>query len=256
MSTVSRIPRNLCIIGPPGSGKGSYGKLLAKSLNIPLISVSHLLKNANFDISSGKLLGDRVVNEVLVEHLVSLPRGYLLDGFPRTIRQVQWMKEKWPLELQIDAAICLEVPKEVCMTKMLGRRACLRCEGNWNVSDVHFGNFVLPPLLPDNCSKCEGEADWCTREDDVERVVEERLQIYDTMTGPILEHFEDQGTLLRFSPYLGYKDIPRFQNELKGWLSCLDQGEKINYQSKNARILLSGEMQGFPCRELHIGNSM
>ena len=242
MSTLSRIPRNLCIIGPPGSGKGSYGKLLAQSLNIPLISVSKLLKSANFDISSGKLLGDRVVSEVLVEHLASLPRGYLLDGFPRTIRQVQWMKEKWPLEFQINAAISLEVPNEVCMTKMLGRRACLTCGGNWNVSNVHFGDYVLPPSLPDNCSQCDGEKDWSTREDDVESIVEERLQIYNTMTGPILDHFENQGTLLRFSPYLGYVDIPRFQIKLKEWLKSFDQGEKVNHYFNNPRVMVSGEM--------------
>lgn len=219
----SKMLRNLCLIGPPGSGKGSYGKLLAKSLDIPLVTVSSLLKRANFDLSSGKLMGDRVVSEILVEHLQSLPTGgFLLDGYPRTIRQVQWMAQKWPIGLRVDVAISLEVPKEVCLPKLLGRRACANCGGNWNVAHVQHGDYNLPPSLPDSCTNCRGEEDWITRSDDVEGIVDERLRTFYTTTAPILDHYEGQGKLLRFSPFLGYDDMPRFKATLSQWLHSFE----------------------------------
>ena len=208
---------NLSLIGPPGSGKGSYGKRLATALGMPLVSVSSVLKNANVNVGTGKLVDDDVVSHLLNEHLsknnVHMKDGCILDGYPRTLAQL-----KGPVK--VHAAIHLNVPREVCRPKLLGRRACLTCGGNWNVAHVQHGPYHLPPSLPQNCANCTngGEKNWTTRDDDVEAIVNDRLDTFYTMTEPILHHYEAKGKLFRFSPFRGYDDLPRFESALKEWL--------------------------------------
>mmetsp|Transcript_15721 Transcript_15721/g.39130 ORF Transcript_15721/g.39130 Transcript_15721/m.39130 type:complete len:351 (-) Transcript_15721:92-1144(-) len=194
--------KNICLIGPPGSGKGSYGKLISKALGVPLISTSDILKRHGLIFSSssfssgedtndgggsggsgsgsgcthkqqrprdednchslsGKLIDDSVVCETLLKefqhmeeekmklkhknqqshddrHHLHNKSGYILDGFPRTLRQINIMTKTWPQHLRIDGAIKLAVPDVVCQQKLEGRRLCLKCDGNYNVADVHY----------------------------------------------------------------------------------------------------------------------
>ena len=207
------------MIGPPGSGKGSYGRLLAESLSIPLITVSSLLKQAHLDIASGKLVDDATVSRILAERLPLQP--YLLDGFPRTLNQVTLMEREWSIP-SIKAAISLEVPRQVCLKKLLGRRVCTVCDMSWNVADVQHDQFDLPVSLPENCSRCSPSDDWMQRLDDEPTIVNERLDTFYERTVPILEHYEQKRMLLRFSPYLGYRDMPRFLLTVKKWLQELE----------------------------------
>ena len=165
----------LCLLGAPGSGKGSYGKILAQHWGVPLITVSDVLKQqmgatSKDDMSSGKLVDDDFVSQALLNHFaeqqsqrdttatitttsgisssITATNGYILDGFPRTIQQVQLMQDKWPASLQIQAAVHLKVPPSVCERKLLGRRFCTICGNHYNVNGVLFDGFDLPPKLP------------------------------------------------------------------------------------------------------------
>jgi adenylate kinase len=204
--------RKFCLIGPPGSGKGSYGKLLAKSLSLPLITVSTLLKTAGLDVGTGNLVQDDDVNEVLLQNL---PENYLLDGFPRTKNQLALMEQTWAEPLQ--GAISLEVPRQVCLEKLLGRRSCTLCGENWNLAHVEKEGFHLPPKLPIQCTRCRMETHWTTRADDAPSLVEKRLDIFHFESKPILQYFEAKGALLQFAPYRGFLDMPLFESKVIEW---------------------------------------
>mmetsp|Transcript_6649 Transcript_6649/g.9745 ORF Transcript_6649/g.9745 Transcript_6649/m.9745 type:complete len:223 (-) Transcript_6649:13-681(-) len=218
-------PLNISFIGPPGSGKGSYGQLLAQSLSIKLRTASTILKEAHLDTSSGKLLPDKKVSEILMKNIPQSP--FFLDGFPRTIEQVKLMENDWPVPLQINAAISLEVPRQVCLQKVLGRRHCAKCNQNWNVADVKCGEFIMPPLLPKECEKCDyisgRDHEWNVREDDEADVIGKRLDEFYSTATPVLEYFEAKGRLLRFMPYRGFDELPRFESTLVKWAKELLQ---------------------------------
>lgn len=208
-------------MGPPGSGKGSYGRLFSERWQIPLITVSDVLRQHSHELpKTGTLVDDAVVSKLLRENLPTTT-PYLLDGFPRTLKQVHLMVEKWPRHLQIDAVVDLDVPKQVCKEKLLGRRLCTKCGGNYNVHAVHILGFDLPAQLPPkDCEYCNGNGEYfTTRPDDVEGVVDNRLDAHFRETDPILDYFDKRGKLLRFAPYQGYEDVPRFHSAVELWLS-------------------------------------
>jgi adenylate kinase len=133
------------------------------------------------------------------------------------------MEETWPRHLQVHAVVSLDVPKIVCEQKLLGRRSCGICGGNFNVHAVHLEGFELPAQLPVDC--CDHEH-FSTRADDVPHIVEERLETHYAETDPVLDYFFEKGRLLRFAPFLGYKDIPRFQHAIETWLTNMDENEQ------------------------------
>lgn len=237
-TTISRkVINNVALIGPPGSGKGSYGKILADQLPATLISTSDVIRNIaskgtenekiRAAIDSGSLLDDSMVSEALQSYLLSSSSGKLnaaskitiFDGFPRTIDQVKIMEETWPSHLKINGIINLEVPRKVCEMKLQGRRRCEICGQSVNIADVNYQveeHFVLPPVL---CN-CSSPSYVIMREDDrCPDVMKKRLDLYYNLTTPILEHFETSGLLLRFTPFKGYLDMPRFEETVRDWLA-------------------------------------
>ena len=214
------LQRNLALIGPPGSGKGSYGRLLAQAWKVPLVTVSDVLRqHSSHPLDSGTLVEDATVSGLLQQHLPS--SCYLLDGFPRTLGQVQLMEKTWPLHMQVHAVASLEVPKQVCREKMVGRRTCSECGQHYNVAAVNTLGFHLPAQRPMDCA-C-GERFLSTRADDVPDIIETRLEAHYASTEPILNRFDERGRLLRFAPYQGYDDVPRFQKALETWLTNLQE---------------------------------
>lgn len=226
--------KNLALIGPPGSGKGSYGRHLAKALKIPLVSMSDMLREQlpDLNLGDGKLIDDRVVSNALLKSLKAKKAdgadaedaasgggtGYLIDGFPRTLKQIQVMEDDFPPEHQIQAMLMLNVPDRVCKTKLLGRRFCNVCNVNFSINGVDFDDFLLPPSTPQSCRHPCSEEDWTVREDDAEDVVDERLQIYHEHMDPIVRHFQKKNALLRLTPYKGYDDIPLLLDMVQDWL--------------------------------------
>ena len=223
MTILNSAARNLSLIGPPGSGKGSYGKHFSRSLQLPIFAVSDLIRQfrPDIDLSSGKLVDDETVSETVLQGLQNSPQeGYILDGFPRTLKQASIMEETWPSSFQVQAAIKLAVPDTVCETKLLGRRICNKCDENYNVNAVHWHGWDLPPYLPKRqcVPQCDPNKDWITRKDDTPEVVKHRLKVYHENMDPILDYFEAQNRLLKLQPFHGFDDLPALVDTVQKWL--------------------------------------
>lgn len=218
---------NFALLGPPGSGKGSYGRLIANSLSAELLASSAILHQSKLlnheEVTRGRLVDDSVVSDALFKHVsssIGIGRKFVVDGFPRTIHQVEIMKTTWPPNLQMQAAVSLDMPRAVCKPKLLGRRMCTRCGGNYNVANVQYGQYTLPPNLPEQC-ECN-QLHWVTRQDDSnEEVVETRLNLYFDTIPPVLEYFESRNSLFRFSPQRGHHGLVQSFQE---WLDNFHSG--------------------------------
>ncbi len=163
----------LVLAGRPGSGKGTLGASLASTLNIPHISTGDIFRKHMEDrtslgvqiieaLSAGEYAPDDVTNEIIMERL-SEPdcrNGYILDGYPRTVEQVIFMEEN---NVQVDAAVYLEVDEKTCLTRILSR------------------------------GEKSGRAD-----DQNESTVQRRLDIYTNTMTPVLDRYSSQGKLATF----------------------------------------------------------
>lgn len=227
------LKKNLTILGAPGSGKGFYGRPLADYLGLRHVTASKILQEQrpDLDLTSGELIDDRIVADALQSHLTSLtPRQhYLLDGYPRTLDQIQLMEHEWPIDRQVHFCLQLDIPDFVCQTKMLGRRQCRRCRGEYNVAGVQQGGFDLPPQLPGQdggraCDQddCHPETDWIAREDDTPSTIAYRLARYREHEAAIADYYRRQGRLLSFTPYRGQLDIDKLNWTVEKWLQTFD----------------------------------
>ena len=211
---------NISLFGPPGSGKGSYGKHFEQALGLPLVTTSDVLRKLRPELmeqmADGKLVDDRVVGETLLEGLQQHHPGYILDGFPRTLRQLALMEKTWPQSYRVQTVVHLEVPDFVCQTKLLGRRACATCEKSYNINGVDQDGWFMPAHLP---KECDNECDISIkRDDDTPEIVQERLEIYHKNADPILEYIREnthQYQLLTLRPYRGFDDLPELTETLR-----------------------------------------
>lgn len=179
------------LLGPPGSGKGTQAKEVAKTLDIPHISTGDLfrenLKNGtdlgkevkNY-MDSGKLVPDQIVIDMLKSR-IALPdskNGYVLDGFPRSIPQAEALESV--LSNQAYKVINLQVSDEEVVKRIEGRRSCSECGAIYHKDSN-------PSKLGDVCEKCKGTL--IQRSDDTREVVEERLKQYHAQTAPLIDYY-------------------------------------------------------------------
>ena len=181
------------IFGPPGAGKGTYSRRLQEHLGIAAISTGDIFreavkrgtelgKKAKAFMDAGELVPDEVTNGVLKERLQQpdAQRGFILDGYPRTIPQIEFLGET----TKIDAVINLVVPERVVVARLSSRRSCKKCGAIYNVR-------FLKPKVEGVCDKCGGEL--FQRDDDKLDVIKERLRVYEEKTQPLLEFFRKKG---------------------------------------------------------------
>jgi adenylate kinase len=226
--SLTKLTKNVTILGAPGSGKGFYGRPLAAYFQAPFWTVSTVLRESGMDTTTGHLLDDQQVSSTVLDYIQnhsshknknSESLHYVLDGYPRTPRQIQLMEAQWPLQHQAHLCLQLDVPDEVCQAKMLGRRQCRKCGTTYNIANVQYGDFDLPPQLPDShCAGCQS-ADWLIRADDTLEVIQHRLQSYRAYESEILDYYRKQGRLLQFTPYKGEMDLPRLCQALEQWMA-------------------------------------
>lgn len=196
----SKVNRKKIILlqGPPGSGKGTQAMTLAKHLNIPHISTGDLFREnlrgntvlgqkARTFIESGKLVPDEIVLDMLFKRVESTDcdKGYLLDGFPRTIAQAEALGHYLDTNSQL-IVINLTVPDDVITKRAEGRLTCRNC-GN-----VH-NRYFSPPKEHGKCDVCHGEL--FQRTDDSLPVVQERLKVYQLQSKPLIEYYSAKGVL-------------------------------------------------------------
>ncbi len=182
----------IALLGGPGSGKGTQAKKLIDKLGIPQISTGDIFRAALY-MDKGELVPDDVVIGVVEERLAKpdLEKGYMLDGFPRTLPQAQALGEILKKQSKvIDHAILVDVPDEELVARLSGRRTCKNsaCGAMFHVM------FNVP--------KTEGVCDVCgtdlyQRDDDKEEVIRERLGVYNKQTAPLIDYYESQGLLRR-----------------------------------------------------------
>jgi len=200
MSGEDRCLRAVVFLGPPGAGKGTQARLITRALGIPHISTGDLLREnvenrtplgltAKAFMERGELVSDEVVNGMVRERLrqPDCEPGFLLDGFPRTLRQAEVLKE---LLRERGCGAPLVVNLGISYTeivKRLGsRRICPVCQRTYNL--------VSQPPLNDNVCDDDG-AVLQQRPDDREEAIRERLTAYEARTAPLIEYYKAQGRL-------------------------------------------------------------
>ncbi|MTI94211.1 MAG: adenylate kinase [Firmicutes bacterium] len=185
----------LILLGPPGAGKGTQAELIRDHFKIPHISTGDMLrearrqktelgKKAQSYMDSGQLVPDEVVVGIVRERL-SQPdcaQGFLLDGFPRTVEQALALEQA---EVELDAAVSIEVPRELLLKRLTGRRICRECGRAWHVE-------FNPAPSGDTC-ECGGEL--YQRSDDTSETVGSRLDVYERQTSPLKGWYQERGLL-------------------------------------------------------------
>jgi len=185
----------LVLLGPPGAGKGTQAMKLSGYLGVPHVSTGDILrhnvaentdlgKKAKAYIDSGQLVPDDLVIKV-VERRLKEPdakKGFILDGFPRTIAQAAAL-----LKLtKLDAAVNLFLEPEELIKRNTGRRVCPK-------DDTVYHIWMNPPKKPGICDKCG--TPLIIRADDKEDVVRKRIETYEKQTAPLIKYYRDRGLL-------------------------------------------------------------
>jgi adenylate kinase len=207
------VPGPILLLGAPGVGKGTQAKELVKLWGIPQISTGDLLRGnvakgtklgqiAKEIMGRGELVPDSLVNEMVAARLQEpdTARGYILDGFPRTLGQATWLDGRLagapgdrssPTGLpaaQVDAlpvvAVSIQVNYNQLLRRITGRRNCPVCQTIYNV-------YMNPPKRDGFCD-ADGAA-LTQRSDDTEEVFKERMRAYEALTAPVVDHYRALG---------------------------------------------------------------
>ena len=192
---------DLILIGPPGAGKGTQARWLVERLGVPQISTGDMLraarkagtelgKKADAYMNAGKLVPDEVVVGLVAERLreADCAKGFLLDGFPRTIPQAEALDAELARHgRKVQFVVALEVRDESIVRRLSGRRTCGTCGRIWQLE-------FDPPPSPEKCS-CSGTL--TQRDDDQEATIRNRLRVYHEQTSPLLAYYERMGVLRR-----------------------------------------------------------
>lgn len=189
----------LVLLGKQGAGKGTQAALLAQHYGVEHLSTGDVFRAAAAEntpaglevkrfLDTGELVPDEIVIRVVDEHFAEggpLESGFVLDGFPRTLVQAQELDQVLvghPLDLVLD----IEVPTEVVLDRIAGRRVCVNCGATYHVN--------LPPVHDWTCDVCGGHV--VQRDDDTEAAIERRLELYDQVTVPIIHFYRKRGKLV------------------------------------------------------------
>jgi len=189
-------PRIL-ILGPPGAGKGTQSSRIADTYGVEHVTTGDALRaNKDMDISdmdteydtpreymeAGDLVPDEVVNAI-VDEALSQADGFVLDGYPRNLDQAEELEDMTDL----DVILSLEVSREELIDRLTGRRVCSECGTNYH---VEFDQ----PDEEGVCDECGGEL--IQRDDDNRESVENRLDVFEENTQPVIDHYRDDGAFV------------------------------------------------------------
>lgn len=190
----------MVFFGPPGVGKGTVAQKLEMEWNLPHISSGHILRKKAENgsvvaeaikdiVNKGNLVDDHIVAELVKKRLEGMDceKGFILDGFPRNIAQIDLLdtilKE---LGKKIDAVCELHAPMEVLIERLSGRRSCKECGKIYHIKN-------LPPKIAGKCDDCGGQL--YQREDDLPETIAKRIKVYNEATKPLIEAYKKKGLL-------------------------------------------------------------
>jgi adenylate kinase len=184
------------LLGPPGAGKGTQAKLLQENFAACQISTGDILRKAVAEktplgreaaqyIDSGALVPDDVIVKLVAERLKEkdCEKGFILDGFPRTIPQAESLDAILKqMGLSLNRVLSVQVPRSVIIERLAGRRSCKQCGA---LAHMVFS----PPKKAGVCDRCGGELSQ--RHDDEEETIANRLKVYENQTAPLVNYYRD-----------------------------------------------------------------
>ena len=202
----------IIMLGAPGAGKGTQAKKIAEKCGIPHISTGDIFranikngtelgKKAKTYMDQGLLVPDELVCDLVVDRIQQddCKKGYILDGFPRTIPQAESLdKALQAIGEKMDYAIDVEVPDENIVKRMGGRRACVGCGATYHL-------VYAPTKKEGICDVCGGEL--ILRDDDKPETVQKRRGVYHEQTQPLIDYYKNQGILREVDGSVDMEDV-------------------------------------------------
>ena len=202
----------IIMLGAPGAGKGTQAKMIAAKYGIPHISTGDIfranIKNgtelgakAKEYMDKGLLVPDELVVDLVIDRFKEpdCEKGYVLDGFPRTIPQAEALdKALSAIGESIDYAINVEVPDENIINRMGGRRACVGCGATYHIK-------YSPTKVEGKCDTCG--ADLIIRDDDKPETVKNRLAVYHEQTQPLIDYYTKKGIIADVDGTVDMNDV-------------------------------------------------
>ena len=188
------------LLGPPGASKGTQATRIVEKYNVPHISTGDIFrenikngtelgKKAQEYMNKGELVPDDLVIEIATTRLLAddCKEGFLLDGFPRTVYQAEKLDEFLKAHgLELGVVIDIEVGKDELITRLTGRRVCKACGASYHVVNI-------PPKTEGICDSCGGEL--FQRADDTVETVNNRIEVYNEQTMPLVDYYKNAGKL-------------------------------------------------------------
>lgn len=204
----------LILLGAPGAGKGTQAIEVKEEFNIPHISTGDIFranikdgtelgKKAKGYMDEGKLVPDELTIELVKDRLRKddAKKGFLLDGFPRTIPQAEaldgFLKEEG---IKLDRVVNIDVDKNVLLDRITGRRVCKDCKASFHIA-------FNPPKKENVCDYCGGEL--VQRADDNEETVKNRIGVYERETSPLIDYYNKQGLVLNIDGNKSPKEVTK-----------------------------------------------
>lgn len=200
------------LLGPPGAGKGTQAVRIVERYNIPHISTGDIFrdnikrgtelgKKAQEYMNKGELVPDDLVIEIATTRLLEddCKNGFLLDGFPRTVYQAEKLDEFLAEhDMKLDKVIDIEVEKEELITRLTDRRVCKKCGASYHVVNI-------PPKKEGICDICGEEL--FQRADDKIETVENRIEVYNEQTMPLVDYYTKAGNIATIDGALGLENV-------------------------------------------------
>ena len=220
---------NLILLGPPGAGKGTQAERLEDDFHLPYIATGNILRAAVADetdlgkqakeyMDNGDLVPDDLIIGLILEEVDEerCNDGFLLDGFPRNLEQAKSLDTALgKLDRTVTAALLIEVPDDDIVRRLSGRRVCKK-EGHVYHVDTN------PPKHEDVCD-IDGSK-LVQRDDDRPETVERRLRVYHDNTEPLVDYYQEQGTLRRFD---GTRNPTEVHDHLRATIATLRLEDEI-----------------------------
>ena len=217
------LPGPVLLLGAPGVGKGTQAKRLMDEFAIPQISTGDLLRQHRKDhtplglladelMSKGQLVPDDLVNQMVAERLAQpdTEHGYILDGFPRTLNQAEWLDSQLVAYMLPVVAVNIVVPQDELLKRVTGRLICPVCGTIYNI-------YSEPPKQPGLCD-FDG-AELTQRADDTEPVFWERMKAFEAKTAHVIDYYRSHGN--RFAEVNGDLPVDQVTQSIRATLLAL-----------------------------------
>lgn len=185
----------MIFIGPPGSGKGTQAALVSEKFNLPVVSTGEILRSKASSSSSegvklknildsGELAPSDMVNQFVLEYLNSATNGCILDGYPRSLDQAEFLSKNITRPIKV---LYFDISSDVLVKRIIGRFACSDCGKIYN-------KYFFPTKTESKCDIC-GSKTFIYRSDDNENTVRSRLSTYEHQTMPVVDYYKKAGVL-------------------------------------------------------------